>query len=348
MATFDVLPAREREQILRSRRRVLEGAVALHRSSTATPEIAELRTGDLHLTVLEDVLVDVYHGFALTRGGRILEDTAITRSAVERKLRNGKLLRPTRTVTLDRPVMNLECGPKNSNFFHFWFESLTKLLWVHEPEISDLGPAYLLYSRDLPPWKEVLLHEALPPQITPLQIDRGTRVAASVFVDLPPYRGTALGPDALGSLRRWAEPLRRSADPGVGASRIAISRRQAQHRRILNEEAFSAALEERGFVMVALEDLSVAEQIAVFHRADIIIGQHGAGLTHLLHSRPGTKVLEIMAGRPESVIDLYRGVAVATGLEYSNLFCGAEGQHIDAQVPVDQVIAWVDAVTATT
>ncbi|CAB9516484.1 Inherit from strNOG: K03714 glycoprotein 2-beta-D-xylosyltransferase [Seminavis robusta] len=44
---------------------------------------------------------------------------------------------------------------------------------------------------------------------------------------------------------------------------------------------------------VVLEDHTVAEQILLFQQADIIIGMHGAGLSHILVARPGTMLLEI-------------------------------------------------------
>ena len=347
MVPFDALADRARDRIVRSRRRVLEGSVILHRSPTATPEVEELRTEDLHMTVLEDVLVDVYHGFAVTRSGSILRDTVVTPSAVERKLHNGKLLRPTRTMTMDRPVMNLECGPKNSNFFHFWFESLTKLLWIDEPEVTALGPSYLLHSRELAPWQETLLREALPAHVTTLRIGRGTRVVAPLYVDLPAYRGTALDPGSVRTLRGWTAAL---VPPSAGAEhprRLAITRRAAAKRRLTNQAALDDALTRRGFTVVALEDLMVEEQIRHFRAADVIVAQHGAGLTHLLHARPGTRLLEILPSRPGDGLLHYRGISATVGIDYSNLYCGSPERDADAPAPLDEVLSWVDRIDAS-
>ena len=347
MVTFDALPDRARDRLVASRRRILEGSVILHRSPTAIPEVEELRTEDLHLTVLDDVLVDVYHGFAVTRSGRILRDTVVTPSAAERKLQNGKLLRPTDTITSDRPVMNLECGPKSSNFFHFWFESLTKLLWVDEPEVTGLGPSYLLHSRELAPWQETLLREALPAHVTPLRIGRGTRVAAPLYVDLPAYRGTALDPGSVRTLRGWTAPLISPPSDARFPERLAITRRAAAKRRLTNQAALDDALTRRGFTVVALEELTVAEQIRHFRAADVIVAQHGAGLTHLLHARPGTRLLEILPSRPGHGLLHYRGISATVGIEYSNVYCGAPQRDADAAAPLDEVISWVDQIDAS-
>ncbi|CAB9525792.1 Inherit from strNOG: K03714 glycoprotein 2-beta-D-xylosyltransferase [Seminavis robusta] len=48
---------------------------------------------------------------------------------------------------------------------------------------------------------------------------------------------------------------------------------------------------------VVLEEHDMAEQIVTFQQADVVVGMHGAGLTHILLARPGTTLLEI---RPPS------------------------------------------------
>ncbi|CAB9519840.1 Inherit from strNOG: K03714 glycoprotein 2-beta-D-xylosyltransferase [Seminavis robusta] len=48
---------------------------------------------------------------------------------------------------------------------------------------------------------------------------------------------------------------------------------------------------------VVLEEHDMAEQIVMFQQADVVVGMHGAGLSHILLARPGTTLLEI---RPPS------------------------------------------------
>lgn len=67
-------------------------------------------------------------------------------------------------------------------------------------------------------------------------------------------------------------------------ARIYISRRGARHRRILNEEQICRLLTQYGFDIVSLEKYSFREQVELFHRADIVIGAHGAGWTSILFS----------------------------------------------------------------
>ena len=42
-----------------------------------------------------------------------------------------------------------------------------------------------------------------------------------------------------------------------------------------------------------LEEMGLKDQIRLFQEADLIIGNHGSGLCHLIWSKPGTKILEV-------------------------------------------------------
>ena len=44
---------------------------------------------------------------------------------------------------------------------------------------------------------------------------------------------------------------------------------------------------------VYLEAMSLKEQIELFRSVDIVVSTHGSGLTHLIWSKPGTKVYEV-------------------------------------------------------
>lgn len=80
-----------------------------------------------------------------------------------------------------------------------------------------------------------------------------------------------------------------------GLKRIFISREQARARKVLNEVEVMNLLESYGFTKVVLESLTVLEQINLFSNAEVIISPHGSGLTNLVFSNPGTKVLELLA-----------------------------------------------------
>jgi capsular polysaccharide biosynthesis protein len=89
-------------------------------------------------------------------------------------------------------------------------------------------------------------------------------------------------------------------------------------RGILNEEEFHSYLVKHGFAIIRLENYSIDEQINIFMNAKFIIGVHGAGLTNVVFSKPGTKVIEII---PKSYfIDCFLVAASRQGLNYHRFY----------------------------
>lgn len=81
--------------------------------------------------------------------------------------------------------------------------------------------------------------------------------------------------------------------------RVFISRKDAAIRNLLNEDEIFAIFEKNGFTRYNLANLSVLEQIELFHNADIIVAAHGAALSNLLFCKPNTHVIEIFQERSD-------------------------------------------------
>jgi capsular polysaccharide biosynthesis protein len=74
---------------------------------------------------------------------------------------------------------------------------------------------------------------------------------------------------------------------------IYISRSKATKRRISNEDQVTSLLSKKGFATVLMERMSFKEQCAVAQSANILISNHGAGLTNMLFMHSGATVMEI-------------------------------------------------------
>ncbi len=80
----------------------------------------------------------------------------------------------------------------------------------------------------------------------------------------------------------------------------------ARKTRVLKNEAdIRRLVSQRGFEIVALEELSVKQQASLFQSADTVVGMHGAGLTNLVFCRKDTRVIEL--ADPDEVAPLYLG-----------------------------------------
>lgn len=77
--------------------------------------------------------------------------------------------------------------------------------------------------------------------------------------------------------------------------RIYISRTLSSARVIANAEELLPGLLEMGFQICRLESMTFEEQVRLFRNAEVVVGPHGAGFTNLIFSKPGTRVVEIMA-----------------------------------------------------
>jgi capsular polysaccharide biosynthesis protein len=98
------------------------------------------------------------------------------------------------------------------------------------------------------------------------------------------------------AVAQWYRRRLQPDNPGTATERIIISRRDAfgggpPRRRVVNEDAMVAALAPLGFQRYELSRLSIREQIALFQRADMVIGAHGAGFANMIFSPLRAKAL---------------------------------------------------------
>ncbi len=82
-------------------------------------------------------------------------------------------------------------------------------------------------------------------------------------------------------------------DSSKFSKKVFISRKDAPKRRIINEDEVFELFEKHGFVRYEMSKLSVLDQILIMQNADIVVGEHGAGLTNILFCKQGTMVIEL-------------------------------------------------------
>lgn len=75
--------------------------------------------------------------------------------------------------------------------------------------------------------------------------------------------------------------------------RLFLPRGGAKFRKLMNEEELAPILRANGFHDFYPERYSMAEQIAAFEGAEIIVGAHSSAFSNLLFCQAGTVVLEI-------------------------------------------------------
>lgn len=110
------------------------------------------------------------------------------------------------------------------------------------------------------------------------------------------------------------------------------------HNEIFKE--VKKVVEERGFKLVLFADNpapSFEDSMKIFSKALIVLGPHGAGLTHLLWTRPGTVVIEGLCDIvPRRVNLCYRNLAQMLGLRWYGIYHGCVSTSTSQVKPIVQ------------
>lgn len=148
-----------------------------------------------------------------------------------------------------------------------------------------------------------------------------SRVYSATNVVLPSY--SSLNRQSCEWVRTRATE-RSSASSDDFSKRVYISRENARERRVRNEGEVIDMLAEYGFKSYRLEELRVAEQIALFSNAEIVVGPHGAGFANLIYS-DDISVIEIFGMKKKGT---YKRIAETLGFEYRSLQFDTVGTDI--------------------
>jgi capsular polysaccharide biosynthesis protein len=211
-------------------------------------------------------------------------------------------------LVLDGPVASVTASTQN--YYYHWLVDVLPRIKMIEARLAEM-PLYIAQG-------EAFQRETLRAfGVEPARVIEagGQRLIRSPKLVVPCHQimsGQEFPPWVIEFLRKGLLPL--ATPERRPKRRLYISRRNAAHRRVSNEHEISAKLEAIGFETLALEDWPLAEQIAAFRDAEIVIAPHGGGLTNLLFCSPGTFAVELF---PRVTVDLYYRLAAAAGVEYA-------------------------------
>lgn len=260
---------------------------------------------------LSDVDLVGPHALVLKDGRIVLDslgnDVRPLAHLVRRWLLDGEFAAISDTVfpsppSTEYPFVFPLVGYKSRNWYYHWIvEYLPKFraLEHYEAETGNRPP--LLVEPDPPSWK--LESIRLMGYSTDRCVSWNAPKASASRLVLPIHRPRRHyrfypAPDDHEWMRRRAIANARAE---VDAPRVVyVSRSDADRRRIRNEVELLEGLSEFDIGRYVLSELSVDEQVRLFHDADVVVAPHGAGLANILFSdRLG--VVEILtpdAGRP--------------------------------------------------
>jgi capsular polysaccharide biosynthesis protein len=236
------------------------------------------------------------------------------------------------------------------NYFHWFTESLLSIDLYRRARSVDpptlVGPPLKSYEREC---LSLLGLDALPVRGVPLH--DGVRVKRLTALS-PAFGRNYLRPpphllDMCERMLAAATVDRPLRSPGRW---LYISRSDSTKRRLLEEPELASRLAQRGFEVLTMGDLRVAEQARTFAEAEVIVAPHGAGLSNLGFCRPGARVLELT---PDHYLNpCFARISALAGLQHL-VYVGTASPSGDSRrhwrtwsVDQDRVLAEVDRLIA--
>ena len=170
------------------------------------------------------------------------------------------------------------------NYYHWTFQCLAPMLIALEKGIGR-DPAFVVpplhpiqrAGLELAEIDPARVHEVRPDDLAVTNSGIHNNLVGGGFAFVP-------HPAILAAFEALGSKVVRSRFVG---RRIFVSRADAAKRAMVNEAALAEALTARGFDVVILGEMPLAEQIGLFRDAAVVVAQHGAALTNLLYAMPG-------------------------------------------------------------
>ena len=305
------------------------------------------QTGAIRLYRLNDVTLDASLMLLLRGRRRITE----TRYFVSDQEYADTLVKPLPAIPLDpKDHYIIGCNRASHDYFHWLTQSLPAIdLSLRHPSHRKLT----LVLSSLQPWQVetlTLLGYQDVPRLTLGSSDIFLLPSAEFSDYLGERTPYMVVRAAMATFRRLSQPV-----PWMrgAAEEIYVARTDVPERVAENEAELIALLERQGVRIMVPSALSVAEQIAAFRAARLVIGAHGGGMSNIVFCQSGSFVYEMLPRDYPNVG--FNRLAQAAGVNYwADLFEGVgegnpyqRGWRIDLEIVAARLAGIRQRIAAT-
>jgi capsular polysaccharide biosynthesis protein len=176
------------------------------------------------------------------------------------------------------------------NYYHSLIQGMFSL-WIFNTHFYDSTATYVFPGSSPHITQVIGLTGVAASQLTFAHKNANLAVGEAAWLPTS-YGAYVFQPSRL--LRTYgSDILQRLRVPDLPPLKLYVSRKDSKRRRMINEDILEAQLAARGFKIVTLSSLPLSEQFALFRAADVVVAPHGAGLSNLIFSRQGTRVIEL-------------------------------------------------------
>lgn len=232
------------------------------------------------------------------------------------------------------------------NYFHFTFEILSRLVFIDDryeeyralPILVDQAALNIPQMRDLLERVNIYHHPIIPVEgCHRLHVKKLLYVSRNLWMPLDFKPETVTKAEDYMFSRSVADHIRKrvlGGDSKVGESaykKIFISRRRCKVQRLSNSIEIEQIFSEHGYQIVFPEEMSFDEEVAVFHRADVIVGATGAAFTNIVFCHEGAKVGIILPSNND--IYFFSNIANMVNVEF--IVLGADVVKKEGHISLD-------------
>lgn len=209
------------------------------------------------------------------------------------------------TIELTGPWTSV-IGRWSEGFYHWFTDALPRLAALEEfPENTKI-----LFRGPMKRYQEESLR--VLGLLDRMRETKETHLTVEDFYFSSPVGMTGCTNPA--SVKWLREAFLPHAAPGNFPAKVFIQR-EGKTRGVSNKKEVADLFVEKGWWVVDLEELTFAEQIAVFSRATHIVGEHGAGFTNILWCNSQCHTIELCADN--YLNGCYEGISICIGFRHT-------------------------------
>ncbi len=249
-------------------------------------------TAKASLFYLQNSYLMGYKGLVLTAKHEVFQE--FTHHFAISSLKKFLWRNPFYTFTTDSKKIDgtgaVLISPESNNYYH-WLNDVIARIKIYEPVLDQID--HFCVASNVPAkFLDILPDFGIMKRKIRLIEDKQKVHFDHLYV--------ASLPGSEGRSPKWAvdyirEKLIKQPEDARANKDIYLKRGTHTDRKVINEDAIIAMLENNGFEIIDPGDLSIYDQIALMQQAQIIVSAHGAALTNLLFSRENATVIEIFS-----------------------------------------------------
>lgn len=218
------------------------------------------------------------------------------------------------------------------NYYHWTMECLPRIRLLERYGAATGRYPTLLIPSDPPGWVEESL-SIVDYAGDVVRFGKGVAAVKTLVVPTFPDPTPAECEWLRDRMRASAERLNgmegdnKRASDIEGDDCVYVARGDATVRRVANRDELQSVLDRYGINTYLLGELSVPEQVALFSRADLVVGPHGAGLTNVVFG-DDLALIELFGDKQIATFDR---LAAALGHRYAYV----EGERVGVDIRID-------------